>query len=184
MRRYETIAIIDPDISEDDRTSLLTRIKEIIPQQDGVVVQEDLWGSRKLAYSIKNKPRGYYARYDYCGLGKAVQELERFFRIDDRVLKYLTVQLAPQADVEKIQADIAEAQAEKVSSTKRETVAAPVTKVDTAPAVKTATAPAGDTKAEDTAEAAAETEAPESVNKAEAIKASPEQTPTDDIEKE
>ncbi len=111
MRRYETIVIIDPDLSEEDRTSFLNRVKEIIPQQGGVLIQEDLWGVKKLAYEIKKKPRGYYVRMDYCGLGKAVDELERFFQIDDRAMKFLTVQLSAEADVDKIQADIAAAKA-------------------------------------------------------------------------
>ena len=111
MRRYETIVIIDPDLSEEDRTSFLNRVKEIIPQQGAVLIQEDLWGVKKLAYEIKKKPRGFYARMDYCGLGKAVDELERFFRIDDRAMKFLTVQLSAEADVDKIQADIAAAKA-------------------------------------------------------------------------
>ncbi len=111
MRRYETIVIADPDLSDDDRTSLLTRTKEIIPQFEGVLIKEDLWGTKKLAYQIKKKPRGYYARFDYCGMGALVDELERFFRIDDRVLKYMTVQLDPEADAEQILADIAAAQA-------------------------------------------------------------------------
>jgi small subunit ribosomal protein S6 len=111
MRRYETIFIIDPDLPEGDRTSLISRLKEIIPQQEGVFIQEDPWGTKKLAYEIRKKPRGYYVRLDYCGMGKVVDELERFCRIDDRVMKFLTVQLDPEADVEKIQAEIAAAQA-------------------------------------------------------------------------
>ena len=111
MRRYETIVIVDADVSENDRTSLFARIKEIIPQQNGVIIKEDLWGTKKLAYEIKKKPRGYYARYDYCGMGPVVDELERFFRIDDRVLKYLTVLLDSDADVDKIQADLAASEA-------------------------------------------------------------------------
>jgi small subunit ribosomal protein S6 len=47
MRRYETIVIADPDLSDDDRTSLFDRIKEIIPQQGGVLIQEDPWGAKK-----------------------------------------------------------------------------------------------------------------------------------------
>ncbi|RJQ70711.1 MAG: 30S ribosomal protein S6 [Desulfobacteraceae bacterium] len=117
MRRYETIFIIDPDLPESDRTSFLSRIKEIIPQQEGVFIQEDLWGIKKLAYEVRKKPRGYYARIDYCGMGKVVDELERFCRIDDRVMKYLTVQLSSEADVEKIQAEIAAAQASKTETT-------------------------------------------------------------------
>ncbi len=107
MRRYETIVIVDPDLSDDDRTSLFSRIKEIIPQQEGVLIKEELWGTKKLAYDIKKKPRGYYARYDYCGMGMLVDEIERFFRIDDRVMKYLTVQLAAEADAEQIKAEMA-----------------------------------------------------------------------------
>jgi len=113
MRRYETIAIIDPDLGEDDRVSLLARIKEIITEQEGIVIEEDLLGTKKLAYEIKRKPRGYYARYDYCGMGPLVDELERSFRIDDRVLKYMTVQLDGDADEEQIKAEIAAAQAAK-----------------------------------------------------------------------
>jgi small subunit ribosomal protein S6 len=106
MRRYETIVIVDADVSENDRVSLFSRIQEIIPQQEGVLIKEDLWGVKKLAYEIKKKPRGYYARYDYCGMGQLVDELERFFRIDDRVLKYLTVLLDSDADAEKILAEM------------------------------------------------------------------------------
>lgn len=113
MRRYETIAIISPDLSEEDRSSLLERIKEIITQENGVLIDEDLWGNKKLAYEIKKKSRGFYARYDYCGMGPLVDELERSFRIDDRILKYLTVQLDADADVEKIQAEFTSAQAAK-----------------------------------------------------------------------
>lgn len=107
MRRYETIVIVDPDLNDDDRASLFNRVKEIIPQQQGVLLKEDLWGTKKLAYEIKKKPRGFYARFDYCGMGPAVDEIERFFRIDDGVLKYLTVLLADEADPEKILAEIA-----------------------------------------------------------------------------
>lgn len=117
MRRYETIAIINPDISDEDRSSLLERIKEIITQEDGVLIDEDLWGNKKMAYEIKKKSRGFYARYDYCGMGPLVDELERSFRIDDRVLKYLTVQLDADADVEKIQAEFASAQDAKKEAT-------------------------------------------------------------------
>jgi small subunit ribosomal protein S6 len=127
MRRYETIVIIDPDLSEEDRTSLLNRAKEIIPQQQGVFIQDDLWGVRKLAYEINKKPRGYYALLDYCGTGKAVDELERFFRIDDRAMKFITVQLDADADPEKIKADIAAAKASaQQASTPAEPATAPV----------------------------------------------------------
>jgi small subunit ribosomal protein S6 len=145
MRRYETIFIINPDLTEDDRVSLLNRFKEIIPQQEGVLIQEDLWGVRKLAYEIKKKPRGFYARFDYCGTGKVVDELERFSRIDDRVMKYLTMQLDPEADVEKILADIAAAQAaaaeQSASASEAQVTSTAATETPGAEAVATEAAP-------------------------------------------
>ena len=113
MRRYETILIIDPDLSDEGRSPLIERIGQLIPQQGGLVVEEDHWGARRLAYDIKRKQRGYYLRLDYCGTGPLVTELERFCRIDDRVLKFMTVQLADAVDVEQIQAEMAERAAAK-----------------------------------------------------------------------
>ena len=116
MRRYETITIIDPDLSEEDRKPVLDRISELITQQDGYLAIFDEWGSRKLAYDIKKKSHGYYVRVDYCGTGALVDEIERFFRIDDRILKYMTVLLDEEADIESIKNEIALAQSEAQKS--------------------------------------------------------------------
>ena len=93
MRRYETFVIIDPDLSQDIRDQVVERVEELIAQMDGFLVLTDDWGERKLAYEIKKRARGYYVRFDYCGLSPLVNEIERFFRIDDRALKYMTVLL-------------------------------------------------------------------------------------------
>jgi small subunit ribosomal protein S6 len=124
MRRYETFVIFDPDLSEDQRAPIVDRIKETITKQDGFLVEIDDWGSRKLAYEIKKKFRGYYSRLDYCGGGPLVNELERFFRIDDRVLKYMTVQLEESADLEKIKEEIAQAEAQKAEKARSRSEAA------------------------------------------------------------
>ncbi len=110
MRRYETFVIVDPDISPEQREPVVARVKELIVQQDGFLVFEDVWGDRKLAYEIKKKERGYYIRFDYCGLSELVNEIERFFRIDDRVLKYMTVVLDKDVDLEKVREEKASAE--------------------------------------------------------------------------
>jgi len=112
MRRYETIAILDPDLSEDGRAPVFDRLTNLIPAQNGFLVKLDQWGSRKLAYDIKKKSRGYYVCIDLCGDGAVVNEMERFFRIDDRVLKFMTVVLDKDVDLEAVKAEIAEAEAE------------------------------------------------------------------------
>jgi small subunit ribosomal protein S6 len=95
--------IVDPDLGEDQRGPVFDRIRELIPQKGGLLVEFDEWGGRKLAYEIKKKQRGYYVRIDFCGGGDLVSEMERQFRIDDRVMKYMTVLLDREADMERIQ---------------------------------------------------------------------------------
>ena len=128
MRRYETFVIIDPDISQEQREPVLQRVKELITQQDGFLVFEDVWGERKLAYEIKKKGRGYYVRFDYCGLAPLVNEIERFFRIDDRALKYMTVVLDTDVDLEKVKEEKTAAEAKREPEP-----AAPETTVETMP---------------------------------------------------
>lgn len=148
MRRYEGVVIIDPDISEEQREQVFSRVVDLIPQTGGFLVERDDWGVRKLAYPIRKKPRGYYVRWDFCGTGDLVDEMERFYRIDDRVLKYMTVLLAKDVDVERLKEE--KAAAEKAEAEK---------KAEKAAAVATATAAAK--QAEMEAKQAAEAEAGE-----------------------
>lgn len=119
MRRYETIVIIDPDLSDEERKPVLERINDLIPQQGGFAVMIDDWGNRKLAYDIKKKSRGYYVRIDFCGSGSLVDEMERFFRIDDRVLKFMTVLVEKDVDIERVKNEMAEAEAEAEAEAQR-----------------------------------------------------------------
>ena len=112
MRRYETIVIVDPDLGEEQREGVFDKIRELIPQKGGLLVEFDEWGGRKLAYEIKKKQRGYYLRIDYCGGGDLVSEMERQFRIDDRVMKYMTILLDTEADMERIQEAMTQAEQE------------------------------------------------------------------------
>jgi len=161
MRRYETFVIFGPDLSEEERTPVIDRIKETITQQEGFLVMADDWGARKLAYEIKKKARGYYVRLDYCGGGALVNELERFFRIDDRVLKFMTVLLEEQADLEKIQEEMAQAKAQEAEKEQPETeAAAEGADSEAAPSETTASEPPAETQAE-AVENASETTAPE-----------------------
>ncbi len=121
MRRYETITIIDPDLSDEERAGVLERTTSLIPKEGGFLIMLDDWGNKKLAYEIKKKVRGYYVRIDYCGKGSLVDEMERFFRIDDRVLKFMTVLLEKDADIENIKEEmsIAKSEAEAEAARKK-----------------------------------------------------------------
>jgi len=124
MKRYETIVIIDPDLSKEAETPIFERLNDLIPQYDGFLIETDDWGTKKLAYDIKKKNRGHYVRLDFCGDGALIQEMERFFRIDDKVMKFMTVLLDESADLDAIKADLAEkaAAAEQAATTEQAAV--------------------------------------------------------------
>ena len=147
MRRYETIFIVDPDISEEVRNQLFTKSKDLIAAMNGFLAEFDEWGARKLAYAIKKKTRGYYVRMDYCGDGALVAELERTFRLDEKYLKFMTILLADDADPEKVKAELEDKE-------KAAAEAAAATEEATAEAAK-------ETEKEAAAEAAPETESKE-----------------------
>jgi len=136
MRRYETIFIADNDLSEEDRSPIFEKLKDLTQQHNGLLVMVDEWGSKKLAYEIKKKARGYYVRLDYCGSGILVNEIERFFRIDDRILKYMTVLLDKDVDIEAVKEEIAAAektQADETESSEAKPEAEPDAKPEAKP---------------------------------------------------
>ena len=149
MRRYETIFIIDNDLSEEGRSPIFEKLKDLIQQHDGLQVMLDEWGTKRLAYEIKKKARGYYVCLDYCGSGTLVNEIERSFRIDDRVLKYMTVLLDKYVDIEHVKEKIAKAEEAKAEETKAEETKAP--QIDT-PDVNPTDEPDAESKTSDAQE--------------------------------
>ena len=93
MRRYETIYILRPNLGEDDINEIVEKTNGVIESDGGKIVLLDRWGLKKLAYLIKKESQGYYVYTEYAGTPAAVDEIERLFRINDKVLKYLTVKL-------------------------------------------------------------------------------------------
>ena len=91
MRRYEILFIAHADSSDDEMNEHVERYKAIITNSKGIVVKIDKWGMRKLAYEIKKQTKGIYYLMDFAGESATVPELERNLKIDDRILKFLTV---------------------------------------------------------------------------------------------
>ena len=93
MRKYETIFILQPDLGEEEINSITTKAKEVISSYKGELFRMDDWGVRKLAYPIRKCARGryYYARFD--GGAEMIAELERRLRLDEKVLRYQSVNI-------------------------------------------------------------------------------------------
>lgn len=101
MRKYETFFIVDPDLSDDATSNVDEKLKSIISSQGGLVLNYTPWGKKKLAYPVKKRSRGLYILAEYSGGPELVAELERNMRLDERVLKFITVKLEDHFDPEK-----------------------------------------------------------------------------------
>ncbi len=107
MRRYETVWVVNGDLPDEEVKATVDKFTKIIISQGGTLVNVEEWGRRKLAYKIAGTLRGYYILADFAGQPDTVRELERNFRIDDRVIRYLTMKKADQVDVAALDAEIA-----------------------------------------------------------------------------
>ena len=101
MRKYETFFIVDPELPDETNSVLDSKIQSIVASNGGEVLTYVPWGKRKLAYAIGRRTRGLYVLMEYAGGSKLVAELERNLRIDERVLKFITVLLDDRFDPEK-----------------------------------------------------------------------------------
>ena len=109
MRRYETIFIVRPNVAEDEIEAITGKATATIEGDGGTILRINNWGLKKLAYLIKKESQGYYVYLDYAGIPVSVAEIERIFRIDDRILKYLTVKLSDSCDPEAVKEQLASA---------------------------------------------------------------------------
>lgn len=98
MRKYETIFILQPDLAEDDVKAISDKVQDVIGTQKGSFHRLDDWGTRKLAYPINKTPRGRYFYLRFDGGATVVAELERRLRLDEKVLRYLTVNITDEPE--------------------------------------------------------------------------------------
>jgi small subunit ribosomal protein S6 len=126
LRRYETILIAHVDLSEDELSNLIARYGAIVTGQKGILVKVERWGKRRLAYMIKKQAKGFYILIDYAGECAAVNELERNLKINDKILKFMTVLKDDAVDPAALEKEIAEA-AQKTEQKEEVNEAAPAT---------------------------------------------------------
>jgi small subunit ribosomal protein S6 len=107
MRRYESVWVVNGDLPDEEVKSAIDKFSRIITSQGGTVVGLEEWGRRKLSYKIQSTIRGYYVLADFAGTSETIKELERNYRIDDRIIRYLTTKKSDKVNLEALQAEIA-----------------------------------------------------------------------------
>lgn len=92
-RTYEVMYIVDPETPADRLTKLNDAVGKLIEKEGGTVVRMDDGGKRPLAYPIKKKTEGYYILFEIEGSGQEIAELERRMRVNDMIIRYITVRV-------------------------------------------------------------------------------------------
>lgn len=107
MREYETVFVTQPNLAESQQKQLVERLTAMVEKHEGRVFFARDMGKKNLAYEVKKHTKGTYTCLDYAAKGAAVSELERNMRLDENVLRFLTVVKNEDIDVEARAAEIA-----------------------------------------------------------------------------
>ena len=91
MREYEFTFVVQPEISEDGLNGVCEKFEGVLAKQGAEKLFYEDWGRRRLAYEIKKFQKGHYMVLHFLNDGTAVNEVERTARLDDSILRFLTV---------------------------------------------------------------------------------------------
>ncbi|MFM9903791.1 MAG: 30S ribosomal protein S6 [Pyrinomonadaceae bacterium] len=92
-RTYEVMYIVNPETDADKIEKLNDAVGKLIAKEGGEVIRMDDIGIRNLAYPIQKKNTGHYVLFEIEGSGQEILELERRMRVNDLVLRYITVRV-------------------------------------------------------------------------------------------
>ena len=91
MKLYETTIIYDPGLEETRINDEVERVTQPIAQAGGEVIEVQRWGKRKLAYNIRKRRDGTYIHVKHKSPATLIAEMDRRFRLNEGVLRHLTV---------------------------------------------------------------------------------------------
>tara|TARA_B100001996_G_scaffold361946_1_gene329093 strand:+ start:337 stop:696 length:360 start_codon:yes stop_codon:yes gene_type:complete len=93
MNSYEHTLIARQDLQESHTKKLIEKYHNLINKFSGKVIKTEEWGLKNLAYEIKKSRRGFYVHIKFDGNGETVQELENAQKIDEMLIRFLTVKV-------------------------------------------------------------------------------------------
>lgn len=97
LKTYQTIVVIDSLLKSEEIDAIIEKILRIINNNGGKVINVDRWEKKRLAYVIKKRQYGYYVEINFEASGDLVKILERDYRLDENILRYLTITLGKKA---------------------------------------------------------------------------------------
>jgi small subunit ribosomal protein S6 len=94
---YESAVLINAALEDEQIQSVIGRIKEILTSNDGEIKEIEDWGRKRLAYTIKKSKIGYYIIFRFYAYPEIISTLERFYKLEENILRYLTIKLSQSA---------------------------------------------------------------------------------------
>jgi small subunit ribosomal protein S6 len=99
MSIYESIFIINANLTDEETANVIKKMQDVVVNQKGEMLKFEDWGKKKLAYEINKNKRGHYAFFQFTAGPTVVKELERNYKLTDSVIKFLTVKLGKELRV-------------------------------------------------------------------------------------
>ena len=93
MNQYETVFILTPVLSDDQMKEAVEKFKGVLTKEGAEIINEELWGLKKLAYPIEKKSTGFYVMLEFKAEPETIKTLEVSFRRDEKVIRFLTVKM-------------------------------------------------------------------------------------------
>jgi len=99
MNCYETLFVVKPTLTEEEIAAQIEKVKEVLTKVEAELLAADDMGMRKLAYPVEKNERGYYTVLFYKAKGEAIAEIERNLKINEEVIKFLTVKYSKNKEI-------------------------------------------------------------------------------------
>lgn len=100
LNEYETTYVARPDLTDDQMNKITEKIEGVVKAAGGTMLVTEDWGKRKLAYLINRHQKGHYIYLNYCGPSPIINEVERNLRLEDNLLRFLTVKIEDDVEPE------------------------------------------------------------------------------------
>ena len=92
-KQYETVIVLTPVLLQEQVEEAVAKYRKFLSEHGAVIVHENNWGLRKLAYPIQKKNTGFYYLLEFKGTGDEIAKLETEYKRDERIMRFLTVKL-------------------------------------------------------------------------------------------
>lgn len=104
MSQYETMYILRPDLGDEQTDQAIAKYQGILADQGASNIETQHRGKRRLAYEIKKQREGVYVQMNYTAPGNAIAVLERAMRLNDDVIRFLTIKPESEEAAEAVEA--------------------------------------------------------------------------------